>query len=80
MKITIYGSGCVMCGGLGRNIKEALCDLEMEEVELEKVCDPEEMAKVGVLNPPALAVDGEVVFSGQIPGVEEIKKALKDRK
>lgn len=79
MKITIYGSGCVMCGGLGKNIKEALDDLSVRDVELERVCDPNEMAEAGVSNPPALAVNGEVVFSGRIPEADEILQILKDR-
>jgi hypothetical protein len=43
------------------------------EVEVEKVSQPMDIAKYGVMFTPGLAVEGQVVCAGRIPSVEEIK-------
>ncbi|MGM0629191.1 MAG: thioredoxin family protein [Patescibacteria group bacterium] len=78
MNITVYGSGCVMCGGMGESIRKAVEDLEIEDIKVEKVCDPEKIAEVGITETPALALNGKVVLSGKIPEPEEIKKLMQD--
>ncbi|MFP4022589.1 MAG: thioredoxin family protein [Candidatus Paceibacterota bacterium] len=78
MKITVYGSGCVMCGGMDKNIKEAILDLGIKEIEMEKVCNFEKMEELGIKETPAIAIDDKVVFSGQIPDVEKMKEILSD--
>ena len=46
------------------------------QIELEKVQTPAEIAKLGVLFTPALALDGEVKVSGRVPTVAEIQEWL----
>lgn len=80
MKITVYGSGCVMCGGLGMRINDAVDELEIENIQVEKVCDPASIEEAGITETPALAVNDKVVISGRIPETEEIVEALKKEK
>lgn len=79
MEIVVYGSGCVMCSGMGKSIREAIEDLDIKDVRVDKVCDPARIEEAGVKETPALSIDGEIVVSGKIPDTEEMKEILKGR-
>ncbi|TET14399.1 MAG: thioredoxin family protein [Actinobacteria bacterium] len=76
MKIQILGSGCPRCKQTETNAREAVKNLGLD-AEVEKITDINKIADFGVMATPALAVDGDVKFSGRIPSVEEIEKILK---
>ena len=76
MKIQILGSGCPRCKQTEANAREAVKNLGLD-AEVEKITDINKIAGFGVIATPALAVDGDVRFSGRIPSVEEIEKILK---
>lgn len=46
------------------------------DYELVKVTDINEITGFGVMMTPALAVDGEVKITGQVPSVNDVKKML----
>lgn len=75
MKIQILGTGCPKCKKTEENAKEAIKNLGID-AEVEKITDVNEIIDFGVMTTPALAVDGEVKFSGKIPTVSEIEKVL----
>jgi len=74
-KIQILGTGCAKCEKLTELAKQAADSLNIQ-YELEKVTDIQKIVEFGVMMTPALAVNGEVKFSGKVPSVEEIKKYL----
>lgn len=76
MKIQILGSGCPRCKQTEANAKEAIKNLGID-VQIEKVTDINKIVDFGMTTTPALAIDGEVKFSGKIPTVEEIERILK---
>ncbi|MDP3012021.1 MAG: thioredoxin family protein [Candidatus Hydromicrobium sp.] len=76
MKIQILGTGCPKCKQVEANAREAVKNLGINAV-IEKVTDINQIIDFGVTATPALAVDGEVKFSGKIPSVGEIEKILK---
>ncbi len=78
MDIKILGSGCAKCQTLERVTHEAVDQLGLE-AEYEKVTDPGEIASWGVMATPALVIDDEVVVSGRVPTVEDIKRMLTAR-
>ena len=78
-KIQIYGPGCVKCNSLSELASQAVKELGWS-VPVEKVSDPILFAVAGVLVTPALVVDGEVLISGKVPSVEELKKLLSEVK
>jgi hypothetical protein len=45
--------------------------------EIVKVTDYAEMARMGVMKTPGLAIDGEVVISGRVPTATEVAELLK---
>ena len=76
MKIQILGTGCPKCKQVEANAREAVKNLGIDEI-IEKVTDINRIIDFGVTATPALAVDGEVKFSGRIPSVEEIMDVIK---
>lgn len=75
MKVQILGPGCPKCEQTADNAKAAAQALGIE-MDLEKVQQPSDIAKFGVMFTPALALDGDVKVSGRIPTVDEIKEWL----
>jgi small redox-active disulfide protein 2 len=76
MKIQILGSGCPKCRQTEANAVESVKNLGID-ADIEKVTDINKIIDFGVTVTPALAVDGEIKFSGKIPSVEEIENVLK---
>ena len=74
-KIEILGTGCAKCKRLFANAEQAVKDLKIT-AEVVKVDDIAEIVGRGVMIPPALSINGEVVAEGRIPDVNEIKKML----
>lgn len=75
MKIEVLGTGCAKCTTLYENVKSALAELG-READVVKVQDIPSIMKYGVMSTPALVVDGQVKFSGKVPGVAELKGLL----
>ncbi|MFO7945225.1 MAG: thioredoxin family protein [Armatimonadota bacterium] len=75
MKIQILGTGCAKCKKLLSAVETAVGDLGVD-AEIEKVEDIKDIAQMGVMSTPALAVDGEVVAAGKVLTPEQIKDYL----
>ena len=78
MRIEVLGTGCPKCQATLRNVEQAIKELGIQ-AEVVKVDDLVEITARGVAVTPALAIDGEIVCSGRIPSVEEIKAWLQGK-
>lgn len=78
MKIEVLGaSGCKKCSKLKEDIQKIVKDMNLsDEVEVEKVDDMEELASRGIMDTPALIVDGELKVKGRAPDEKEIRGIL----
>lgn len=76
MKIQILGTGCAKCKQLARNAEAAARQLGLQ-YEIEKITEISDIVAFGVLRTPALAVDGQVKFSGCVPSPEELQRYLR---
>lgn len=76
MIIKILGTGCKSCERLERATRQALTDLALEGIAIEKVTDPMEIARFGVMRTPALVVDGQVVVAERVPTSAELQALL----
>lgn len=74
-KIQVLGPGCANCRKLASHTEDAARQLGLD-FELEKVTDIARFAEFGIMTTPALVVDGTVLVSGRVPGVEELKQLL----
>ena len=75
MDVKILGTGCVNCNNLEANTRAAMADLGLD-VEIDKVTDPGDIIAWGVMSTPALVIDDEVVLSGRVPPVDQIRDLL----
>ncbi len=74
-KLQVLGTGCPRCIKLAEAAQDAASQLGLE-FELEKVTDIKQIVASGVMMTPALVVDGRIVVSGRVPGVDEIKTLI----
>lgn len=72
MKIEILGTGCTKCQSLTQNAKKAVADAGVF-AQVEKVEDLVKIMEYGVMNTPALVINGEVKSTGKLLNSEEIK-------
>ena len=79
MKIlSILGTGCPKCKKLYQNVEIAISNLENKKnYKIEKITDIMKIIKFNVVITPALAIDGNVISSGKVLSVEEIKEIIK---
>lgn len=75
MLIQILGTGCPKCKTLTANVEKAIKELGLE-AEILKVTDIKQIMAFGVMQTPALVVDGVVKSSGHLLSPEQIKKIL----
>jgi small redox-active disulfide protein 2 len=75
VKIEILGTGCAKCRRLTKNVEKAVSELAID-AEIVKVDDITAIMDRGVLLTPGLIVDGELVVSGRVADVKEIKEIL----
>ncbi len=76
MKIKILGGGCKKCEILAAETKKAAEELGLK-FELEKVSNFTEIVQYGVMTTPALVVDEELKFQGQVKKASEIASYLR---
>jgi small redox-active disulfide protein 2 len=74
-KLQILGAGCAKCRMLAEHTEQAARALGLE-YELVKVTDINEIIAFGVMQTPALAVDGVVKVSGRVPTADSLKALL----
>ncbi|HBT77078.1 MAG TPA: hypothetical protein DEB39_09160, partial [Planctomycetaceae bacterium] len=68
----ILGAGCAKCEKLAQNADAAAREAGFEYV-LEKISGIDDILTFDVMQTPGLAVDGRVLCSGTLPGVDEIQ-------
>lgn len=75
MEIKVLGTGCSKCVQLEENVRTAVNELGID-ANIEKVTDIKEIIAYGVMQTPALVVDGEVKVAGKVLKPDKIKKYL----
>jgi len=75
MKIQIIGTGCPKCRALHANAERAVTELGLDAT-IEKVDDIRDIARMGVMMTPALAIDGVVRSQGHLLSAHQIERML----
>jgi len=81
MKIQVLGSGCPTCKKLYEITQKAVSEMGLKD-KVEYLYGAEGMQALiekGVMNSPALTVDGKVVMTGFTPNIEKIKSLIKSK-
>jgi len=74
-KIEILGTGCPKCKKLAEQVRLAADELGLD-CQIEKVEDIQKIMAYGVMMTPALVVDSQVVVSGKVPSIDDIKEMI----
>jgi len=77
MEIKVIGPGCAHCKRLLEVTKQAVKEIGLE-TEVEYVTDIQKMVEMGIMQTPALAINGKVVLSGFVADVKTIKNKIKE--
>jgi small redox-active disulfide protein 2 len=75
MKIIVAGPGCARCHATEKNVIEAAKALNLQ-ADISHEFDVKTFRTLGVKVTPAVLVDGQIVVSGHIPTVDELKGLL----
>ena len=73
--VKVLGSGCEKCQALEKAAVAALTELSRDPA-VEHVTDFAKIAQFGVMQTPALAVDGVVKVSGRVPTADSLNGLL----
>lgn len=75
MEIKILGTGCPKCKTLEKVTRDAVAETGIVAT-IEKVEDIVRIMEYRVLHTPGLVINGQVVLSGQVPSVKQVKEIL----
>lgn len=73
----IFGPGCVSCNGLQNLVIEVLADMNIA-ADIEQIHDPDEIGRAGVLQTPALMINGRLKSSGLLPTRAQLEQWVRD--
>lgn len=79
MRIQIAGPGCPNCVTTEMNVVNACAELDLT-ADISHVTNISEILELGVMRTPAVVLDGEVVISGSVPTVSELKMILQQKR
>lgn len=77
LEVRILGTGCVSCNNLQKIVIEIMADRQIP-ADVFQIHDRDEIGRFGVLQTPALVVNGEVKSMGRLPTRAEIEAWLVD--
>ena len=75
MKIKILGTGCSRCKSLEQVTRNAVAEMDVT-ADIEKIEDIMKIMSYGVMQTPALVIDGKIALSGRVPSISEIKEII----
>jgi len=75
-KIEILGTGCPLCIKLEEQVDLAIRELGVKKFEINKITEINDILNYGVMMIPALVIDGEIKFKGNLPPFRKIKEYI----
>lgn len=75
--VRIFGPGCVSCNGLQNLMIEVLADMNIA-ADIEQIHDPDEIGRAGVLQTPALMINGSLKSFGLLPTRAQVEQWVRD--
>lgn len=75
MEIKVLGTGCARCKKLEQITRNVVDEMGLD-AKIEKVEDIYKIMQFGVMQTPALVVNGKVVLAGRLPKNEELTNLL----
>ena len=76
-KIQILGAGCDKCNRLYETAVEAIRSTGVD-AKVAKVSEMSEIIALGVMTTPVMIIDGQIIITGRVPSLNEMKKLITD--
>lgn len=77
MDIKVLGSGCANCNKLEQMVFDVLAELDLD-ASVNHVTDFKEIVSMGVMQTPALVINGQVKLSGIVPSKAKLTEIIKE--
>jgi hypothetical protein len=78
LEVRIIGKGCYFCKQLRKIVDELVVEMRVPEAQVEQVDRLDELLEYGVVNPPALVVNGKLKMMGRVLVRSRVKQALEE--
>ncbi|MCJ7750314.1 MAG: thioredoxin family protein [Armatimonadetes bacterium] len=78
LQIRIIGKGCFFCNELRKIVDAIVADMSIPGANVEQVHDVDELLDYGVVNPPALVVNGKLKMMGRVLVRSRVRKAIEE--
>ena len=78
MEIRIIGKGCFFCNELKKIVDALVADMKLDDANVEQVHEVDELLDFGVVNPPALVINGKLKMMGRVLVRSRIRKAVEE--
>ena len=75
--VKVLGTGCAKCRATTQLLETVARDKGVE-IELEKVEEPRDIMRYGVMSTPGVVIDGQVVHAGGVPSRQKIEDWLQE--
>ena len=75
--IRIFGPGCISCNGLQDLVIEVLADMNIA-ADIEQIHDLDEIGRAGVLQTPALMINGKLKSFGHLPTRAQVEQWIRE--
>ncbi|RMD76427.1 MAG: thioredoxin family protein [Bacteroidetes bacterium] len=74
--VKVLGTGCAKCKKTIELINSIVAEDGLQDVQVEKVEDIQQIMQYNVLATPAVVIDEKVVSKGRVPSPKEIREWL----
>ena len=78
MDIRIIGKGCYFCQQLTKLANEVVTELQIPDATVTQVDELDELLDYGVVNPPALVVNGKLKMMGRVLVRSHVQQAISE--
>lgn len=78
LEIRIIGKGCFFCNELRKIVDEIIAEMALGAAKVEQVHDVDELLDFGVVNPPALVVNGKLKMMGRVLVRSRVRRAIEE--
>ncbi len=78
LEIRIIGKGCYFCNELRKIVDGLVAAMGISDAKVEQVHDVDELLDYGVVNPPALIVNGKLKMMGRVLVRSRVRRAIEE--
>ena len=78
LEIRIIGKGCFFCDQLHKIVEDLIAELQVSDAKVEQVHEMDELLDYGVVNPPALVVNGKLKMMGRVLVRSRVRQAIEE--